>query len=434
MRFSLPTTQANRWPRGRAARRRAWLAIGLLLGAGTLAATAADWPQWRGPRRDGVSRETGWQWPAGGPRRLWSVQVGEGFSSVAVAKGRLYTMGNRNGQEIVSCLNAANGRLIWSHRYRCPAGDYGGPRATPTVDGDRVYTLSREGQAFCLDALTGRPIWGTDLRRETGAETPRWGFAGSPLVSGNLVIYNVGAAGTAVDRQTGRVVWRSGRATAGYASPVAGAISGQPFVAIFAASELVGVEPATGRSLWRHPWQTSYDVNAADPIVWGDTVFISSNYNKGGALLRVGSGAPKVLWQNRAMRNHANSCVLVNGHLYGNDENTLKCVDIRTGTERWRRRGIGKGGLIAADGRLLVLTERGLLLLVQATPERCVELAQAEVLSGTCWTHPVLANGLLYCRSQEGELVGLDLRAKGDSRLTAPGPQQRRTGVPSPRG
>jgi outer membrane protein assembly factor BamB len=280
------------------------------------------------------------------------------------------------------------------------------------VDGGKVYTISREGQAFCLDALSGKVLWGKDLQRETRATPPQWGFAGSPLIAGNLVIYNVGAAGTALDRQNGRVVWRSAPSTAGYASPVAFTAGGQSGVALFAASGLVGVAPATGRVLWRHPWQTSYDVNAADPVFWGDTVFISSNYNQGGALLRLSRGRPTVVWQNRTMRNHANSCVLVNGHLYGNDENTLKCVDLRTGTETWRRRGMGKGGLIAADGRLLVMTERGVLLLVKATPSRYTELAQAKVLSGTCWTHPVLANGLLYCRSQEGELVCLDLRKK----------------------
>jgi outer membrane protein assembly factor BamB len=391
---------------------RAELSVRLSLVLLCLAATGADWPQWRGPERNGVSRETGWQWPKAGPRRLWSAQVGEGFSAVAVWQGRLYTMGNRNGQDVVSCLNAGSGRVIWTHRYPCPVGDYGGPRATPTVHSGRVYTLSREGQAFCLDAGSGRPVWSKDLRRETRAETPKWGFAGSPLVVGNRVIYNVGAAGTAVDRETGRVLWRSSPSTAGYASPIACTVGGRPCVALFVASGLVGVAPDTGRILFDHRWQTEYDVNAADPVFWGDTVFISSNYNQGGALLRLGRGRPQVLWQNRVMRNHANSSVLVGGHLYGNDENTLKCVDARTGQERWRRRGIGKGGLIAAGGRLLVLTERGGLLLVQATAGRYTELAQANILGGTCWTAPTLANGLLYARNQEGELVCMDLRRK----------------------
>ena len=151
-------------------------------------------------------------------------------------------------------------------------------------------------------------------------------------------------------------------------------------------------------------------MNAADPLFSGDTVFISSDYGKGCALLRLGRGRPTVLWQNRNMRNHFNACVRVGGALYGNDENTLKCIDLQTGAERWRSRGMGKGGLIAADGKLIVLTERGELTIVQATPERDVELARAKVLNGRCWTHPVLANGLVYCRSHEGRLVCLDLK------------------------
>jgi outer membrane protein assembly factor BamB len=173
------------------------------------------------------------------------------------------------------------------------------------------------------------------------------------------------------------------------------------------------VDPANGRVLWQFPWDTQFEVNAADPIFSGDTVFISSNYNRGGALIRLGRGGqPAVVWQNRNMRNHFNSCVLLGGFLYGNDENTLKCIDLRTGEERWRRRGMGKGGLIAANGHLITLTERGTLVLSKASPGRYTELAHASVLQGTCWTHPVLANGLVYCRSHEGELVCLDMRAR----------------------
>jgi outer membrane protein assembly factor BamB len=393
--------------------------LGLLAALLVTPLKAADWPQWRGPRRDGISSETGWltRWPGLGPKRLWTAQVGEGFSSVAVTGGRLYTMGNASGRDTVYCLAAGTGRPVWKYSYSCPAGDHTGPRATPTVDGNRVYTLSREGQAFCLNASSGLLLWGKDLRRETGAETPRWGFASSPLVTGKLVIFNVGTAGTALDKVTGRPVWKSGAGIAGYASPVAYSAAGHRGVAIFTATGIAGVDPASGRRLWHHPWQTSYDVNAADPVFAGDTVFISSNYNRGCALLRLipSGGAdrtvrPQVVWENRNMRNHFNSCVLLGGYLYGNDENTLKCLDVKTGAERWRRRGMGKGGLIAADGHLIVLTERGTLVLSQANPASYTELAHASVMRGTCWTHPVLANGLIYCRSHEGELICLDVR------------------------
>jgi outer membrane protein assembly factor BamB len=390
------------------------LALGLLAAMLAAPLEAADWPQWRGPRRDGISSETGWllRWPATGPRRLWTAQVGEGYSSVAVKDGRVYTMGNAGDRDTVYCLAAGTGRVLWKYSYPCPAGDQSGTRATPTVEGNRVYTLSREGQAFCLDASTGAKIWGRDVGRETGAAPPRWGFASSPLVYGNLVIYNVGTAGTALDKVTGRLKWKSGAGPAGYASPLAYAVGGQRGVAIFTGSSLVGIDPATGRSLWQHPWRTDYEVNAADPIFSGDAVFISSNYGRGGALIRLGqTGRPSLVWENRNMRNHFNSCVLLGGYLYGNDENTLKCIDLRTGAERWRQRGMGKGGLIAVDGHLLVLTERGTLVLSRANPEQYSVLAFAPVLRGTCWTHPVLANGFVYCRSHEGELICLDVRA-----------------------
>jgi outer membrane protein assembly factor BamB len=390
------------------------LALGLLV-ATALPVEATDWPQWRGPRRDGISSETGWltRWPAGGPRRLWTVQVGEGFSSVAVKGGRVYTMGNAGDRDTVYCLATGTGRVLWRYSYPCPAGDQSGTRATPTVEGDRVFTFSREGQAFCLKASSGAVLWGKDLRRETGAAPPRWGFASSPLLYGKLVIYNVGSAGVGLDKVSGRLVWKSGAGIAGYASPVAYTVGGQRGVAIFTGTALVGVDPASGRLLWQYPWQTDYEVNAADPLFSGDTVFISSNYGRGGALLRLGRGGrPTAIWENRNMRNHFNSCVLLGGYLYGNDQNTLKCIDLRTGAERWRWRGMGKGGLIAAGGHLLVLTERGTLALSRAGPRQYTELAHAAVLRGTCWTHPVIANGLVYCRSHEGELVCLDLHAR----------------------
>jgi len=385
-------------------------------GAASMSQSAirSDWPQWRGPQRNGISAEKGWQWRwgPGGPQRLWTAQLGQGFSAVAIQDGRLYTMGNVGGQDVIYAFNAANGRLLWRQGYPCAPGDYGGPRATPTVEGSRVYTLSRDGRAFCLDARTGRVLWQSDVRREANAQIPRWGFAGSPLIVGNLVLYNVGTAGVALNKANGRLAWASGPETAGYASPVPYTLGKQRGVAFFVAWGIVALNPDDGRPYWQYPWQTQYDVNAADPIFSGDTVFISSNYNRGCVLLRVGGRRPSVVWQNRNMRNHFNSCVLVGGHLYGNDENTLKCIDLATGAERWRLRGIGKGGLIAADGKLIVLTERGELLIVAATPDRCTELARAQVMRGTCWTHPVLANGLLYCRSREGELVCLDVRGK----------------------
>ena len=383
----------------------------LVLASMPALAGAADWPQWRGINRNGISAETAWK-PSSNPRRVWSAQVGQGFSSVAVTGGRLYTMGNTAGKDVIHCLNAANGKPIWKHAFDAYAGDYGGPRATPTVSGGRVYTLTRHGIAHCIDASTGKPVWQANVAALLKAEPPQWGFGGSPLIHRNLVLYNVGTAGAALNKDTGKLVWGSGPQMAGYASPAPFTAGGRSGVAFFVAWGIVAVNPDDGKPLWQHPWQTQFGVNAADPLFHGDSVFISSNYGRGGALLRLGKGNPTVAWENRNMKNHFSTSVIMNGHLFGNDENTLKCIDLRNGEEKWRLRGIGKGGMIGSNGKLIVLSERGELIFIQADPSAYKELARASVLRGTCWTHPVLANGMIYARSHEGELVCVDVRAK----------------------
>ncbi len=321
-------------------------------------------------------------------------------------------MGNRAGRDTIFCFDAATGRPLWQYGYTCGGGDYGGPRCTPTVDSGRVYTISREGHAVCVNASNGRPVWQKNLAQIARAETPRWGFAGSPLILGKLVLYNVGTAGVALDKTNGREAWISGPAAAGYSSPVAFTAGGQQGVAFFVGWGLVGLNGANGKPFWQYRWQTDFDVNAADPIFSGDTVFISSNYNRGCALLRVGGGKAGIVWENRNMRNHFNSCILIGGYLYGNDQNTLKCMELKTGRERWQARGMGRGGLIAADGKLIAMNERGELFVAAANPDRYTEIARARVMNGTCWTQPVIANGLIYCRSHEGELVCLDVRGR----------------------
>jgi outer membrane protein assembly factor BamB len=387
--------------------------LALAAGLGLLPAAAADWPQWRGPQRNGVSSEPlrVTRWPVSGPKKLWQAQVGMGFSSVAVVGGRVYTLGNLGSQDVVYCLNAGNGSVVWKFPYAQAAGDYEGPRAAPVVEGGRVYTLSRDGLALCLDAATGRRIWQNNIAQATRAQSPQWGFAGAPLVDGSRVIYNVGTSGTAVDKNTGKIVWQTGGGQAGYAGPMPYSAGGRRGIAIFTSTGLVGVDPATGRTQWQHPWDTSHGVNAADPIFSGDMVFISSGYNRGCALLRIGGARPQVLWENKNMRNHFNTCVLIGGQLYGNDDGKLVCIDLRTGNTRWRGIGMDKGGLITADGKLLILTGRGELAIAAANPSGYSELARARVLGGECWPHPVLSGGRAYCRNRQGSLVCVDLSA-----------------------
>ncbi|KAF0180839.1 MAG: Alcohol dehydrogenase (Acceptor) [Limisphaerales bacterium] len=398
-------------------------AAALALSAPALAHAQAepfDWPQWRGPKRNGISEEKGFlvQWPKEGPRRLWIAKVGVGYSSVSVAGGRLYTMGNVSDVDHVMCLDTASGKLVWDYKYPCTAADpngYPGPRCTPTVDGNLVFTVSRNGHLLCLSAANGALVWSKRLVDDFGGFIPQWGFSGSPLVEGELLILETGSNGrsvAALDKKTGRVVWANGIYAAGYASPVAFDLARDRAVAVFSAGGLTGRAVSNGRVLWHYNWRTSYDVNAATPVVFEDKIFISSGYGAGCALLQVSANAVRPVWSSKNMRNHFNACVLWQGHLYGFDENQLRCLDLITGGVKWSTPAYGKGSLMIADGRLLLYGERGRLGLAEASPAGFRELAAAQVLGGnSTWAPPVLSNGRIYCRSGT-DLICLDVADK----------------------
>jgi len=353
------------------------------------ASRADDWPQWRGPNRDGISKETGWrtQWPEGGPKVLWRADVGAGYSSFAVVGGRVYTMGNADKNDTVFCLNADTGEIVWRQSYPCGAGEHPGTRATPTVDGKVVYTLSREGHLLALDAASGNPIWGKQLPKDFGAKPARWGFACSPLVLGDRLILDAGPT-LALNKQTGALVWKSGEDKAGYASTTVFEVAGKTLLAVFPEFGPILRQAADGKELARLRWETSYGANVATPIVQGNRVFFSSGYGKGCTLLELGDSGWRQVYQNKNMRNHANSCILWEGHLYGFD------------------------GQVGADGKLIVISERGELVVAEASPAAYRELARAKVLEKTCWTMPVLSGGRIYCRNHEGKIVCVDVRAK----------------------
>lgn len=382
---------------------------------------AEDWAKWRGPNNNGISSETKFDPKAlsPAPKILWKTEVGEGYASVSVCGKMLYTMGNQGNRDTVYCLNAETGEKVWTHSYPCPAGSYPGTRATPVVDGDKVYTVSRDGHTFCLDAEKGTVIWKSELPA-LDIKKPKWGLASSPCIFKDLLIINTGLCGMALNKETGAVVWKSsGESSGGYATPVVYTHKDKYYAAIFGSESLYVVDINTGRPQWALPWPTKYGVNASDPIVDGGRMFISSGYDQGCALLDLQAGRPKVVWQNKNMRNHFSSTLLIDGYLYGIDGQAwggakLKCLDFKTGAQMWEH-DLEFGNLIAADGKLIVLNHTGILFIAKASPTSYQELARAQVITiekrgATCWTAPVLCRGLIYCRSSGGDLVCVDVR------------------------
>ena len=392
-----------------------------LLVIGT-SAVAGDWPIYRGPNHNGISNEklNASGWPKNGPKTLWKANVGIGFSSVAVADGRAFTMGNEDGVDTVYCLDAKTGKLLWSHSYGSeldPKFYEGGPGATPTVNGGRTYTISKWGDLFCFDAKSGKIQWQRQLESEEGAVVMDWGFSGAPFPYKNLLLLNVGTFGMALDEMTGKTVWKSETGEAGYSTPYPYRQNGKQFFIFSSGSSYSGVEPLTGKRVWEAIWYTRYGVNAADPIVVGDELFVSSGYSKGSGKFKLSDNEPEEIWRLRKFRNQFNSSVLIGGHLYGfdgdnNSRAKLKCVNWESGEEMWEEDGIGFGSVTAAIDQLIVLTPKGELIIAPTSPEGFKPAARAKVISGKCWTVPVLANGLLYCRNAEGDLVCVDVHAK----------------------
>ena len=390
----------------------------------------ADWPNWRGPEYTGISQETdlNFSWPETGPKQLWKAEVGIGVSSVVVSKGRLYTMGNIQDTDFVHCLNEQTGEPIWKYSYPSPLNAVlyeGGPTATPLVHGEHLYTLGREGDLYCFNKMTGGIIWQRNLKTEFKIGPPQFGFTGSPQVIGDLLILNAGTSGIAFHKDSGQVAWETGKDPTGYASPQPFVFEGIPSVTIAAKSSVVALQAVNGKKLWEIPWETPHDINAADPIIIDNKMFICSGYGKGCALYDISQEQPVELWKNRNMRNQFSTCIVLDNHIYGFDGNIggsganweagryfLRCLDFKTGELKWSHQGLPLGSLTMADGKLILLTVDGLLIIASASPEKYQELARAKLLSPYCWTAPVLANGKLFVRNAPGQLICLDVTDK----------------------
>ena len=376
---------------------------------------SADWPQWRGIHRDGISPETGLleSWPPGGPPLVWKTRgLGEGYSAFSIVDGRLYTQGQRGDQEFVMAIDVNAGKTIWitqsGRAFREQRGN--GPRGTPTIDGPRLYALSADGTLQCLEAASGKRLWGMNVVERFGGQVPPWGISESPLVDGDRVIVTPGGSGAAVvalNKNDGAVLWKSQSDSAAYSSPMAFDAGGSRQLVVFTADAAIGLNIATGEFQWRYQKVSNRTANIATPIIHDGHVFLSSDYGTGCALLRLTPGGRTVtaseVYFNRDMRNHYSSSVLVGDYLYGFSSSVLTAMKFLTGAVAWRDRSVGKGSVTYADRHLYALSEDGVAGLIEATPAGYKEKSRFEISKGNfpTWTPPVIANGKLYLREQD---------------------------------
>lgn len=398
--------------------------IGFLVAAVVLSLPAVvsnraldDWSQWRGPNRDGISAEKGLlkAWPQGGPPLAWrATGAGSGYSSFSTQKGKLFTLGARGGNEYVMALDAASGKKLWevSHgrRFGNDRGD--GPRATPTVDGDRLYAFGASGDLSALEIATGKVLWTVNVLDKFGGSNIRWGLSESPLVLGDRVLVNAGGSGAsivALKKTDGSLIWKSQGDEAGYSSAVVQEVGGIRQAVFFTGERALGIDVQTGRLLWSYNQVANRTANIATPIVRGNRVFLSSGYDTGAALLeltptdsKTGLSARQVYFT-RQMQNHHASSVLIGDHLYGFSDSILTAMQFDTGNVAWRNRSVGKGSVIYADDRLYLFSEQGVVGLAEANPKDYVEHGRFQILAGNLptWSHPVVSNGKLFIRDQD---------------------------------
>jgi outer membrane protein assembly factor BamB len=385
------------------------------------------WTEFRGPNRDGRYDETRIRtdWPAEGLRLLWKQPIGGGYASFVVGDGMAFTIEQRRSREVVAAYDVETGRELWTHGWDAEfresmGGD--GPRATPTWEAGRLWSLGAEGDLICFDAKSGKVIWSKNILSDNGAQNLQWGMSGSPLiVDDKVVVLPGGKSGKSVvayNKLTGAPVWRSLNDTQAYVSPMLVTLAGKRQILVVTANRIVGLAPEDGALLWQASWNTDMGINVSQPIVVDPThFFISSGYGKGAALVEItaSSGAleARKVWEKatKAMNNKFNSSVLHEGYAYGLDEGILACVDVKTGEQRWKGGRYGYGQVIVASGHLIVITDQGELVLVKATPDKHTEIARFSAVEGKTWNYPAIANGRLLVRNQT-QMACFDLLAK----------------------
>jgi outer membrane protein assembly factor BamB len=406
------------------------VALALSLGEMPFARLAAeprpDWPQWQGPDRTGISKETGLlkTWPATGPAVIWSAQkLGNGYGSMAVAGERVYVQGMSGGKSMVFALNRADGKGVWSKAVGSAVdNDRGsGPRGTPTVDGDRLYVLTENGDLACLKT-DGTSLWQRNILKDFGGRQIQWLISESPLVDGAHVIVTPGGSGAGMvklDKMTGKTIWTTRELSdaAGYSSPIVADVGGVRTYMTLTAGGGVGVRASDGKLMWHYERAANRTANITTPIFFDNKVFYTSAYDTGAGLLGLtaqnGDVKAKEIYFTREMKNHHGGVVLVDGYLYGFNDSILTCLDFATGKQLWRDRSVGKGSVAFADGNLYIQSENNLVGLAEASPAGYKEKGRFAIADKglPSWAHPVVSGGRLYVRNQD-TLVAYDIKGK----------------------
>lgn len=378
---------------------------------------ASDWPQFRGPNADGISpeKQINRNWNQNPPKALWKTPVADkGYAGPAAANGRVFIIDHKDDQDIVRAIDMKTGKDVWQYSYAdAEKANWGFCRATPIVDKTRVYALGRMGLLNCLDVKTGKKLWSRNILTDFKGKKPGFNYGWSPLLDGNKLILLPGgpnASIVALDKTSGRTIWQGGGTREpGYSTPIVATINGQKQYVALMGTGLVAVDPNTGVELWNSQPLKPFGAPIPQPIVTGNSVFLSTN--GGSALVDMAAEGPKMRWVNNDVRSHISSPILVNGYIYQDtDPGDLVCVDVQTGTLKWRQPGFEKGPLSMVDGVLLMFDGgNGTLVMVDPVPDAYKELGRFKPLGGQSWNAPIVSNGKLIVRNNT-ELACFDLK------------------------
>ena len=377
---------------------------------------AADWPQFHGLGRDNQSAETGlnWNWPKDGPPIAWKIEVGQGWAGPVVAGERVILFHRVENDEVIACLDPATGKEKWKFayrtRYRDEFGFDAGPRSTPVIAGDKLFTLGANGDLHGLELATGKKLWSRSLLADYEANKGFFGIACSPIVVGGKLLVNVGGRGAGIvafDPATGKELWKANNDAASYSSPTVAEIDGKTLALFLTREGLVMLDPGTGKIGFTHPWRPRLNesVNAATPLVWKNDIFITVSYGTGAVLLRPKGAELEELWSgDKSMSCQFNTPVRVGDYLYGAHGRVdarnvdMRCVEWKTGAVKWSQPKFGSTTVIAVDGGLIGMTEAGDLVRFEASPEIFKEKARASILGSPTRAAPALADGRFYAR------------------------------------